>query len=56
MATDKPRITVSIDEETMQKIENLRFAERFPNRSATVEYLIQKGLESVTDGTSAERQ
>lgn len=47
MATDRPRYTVSVDDEMFKQIEDFRYANRFPTRSdATVE-LIRRGLESI---------
>ena len=40
MATDKPRYTVSVDNELFQQIEDFRFEHRFQTRSeATVELI-----------------
>ena len=45
MATDRPRYTVSVDNELFQQIEDFRFERRFQTRSeATVIWL---GLESL---------
>lgn len=47
MATDRPRYTVSVDNDLFEQIEDFRFANRFATRSdATVE-LIKKGLEAI---------
>lgn len=47
MATDKPRYTVSVDEELFQQIENFRYEHRFPTRAAATVELIRLGLESL---------
>ena len=47
MATNKPRYTVSVDDEMFKAIENFRFENRFQTRpEATVE-LIRLGLEQL---------
>lgn len=47
MATDKPRYTVSVDEELFQRIENFRYERRFPTRAAATVELIRLGLDSL---------
>lgn len=44
MATDKPRFTVSVDDELFRKIEDFRFNERFGTRSDATAELIRRGL------------
>ena len=45
MATDRPRYTVSVDEEMFRQIEDFRFKNRFPTRSEATVELIRLGLE-----------
>ena len=45
MATDKPRYTVSVDNELFQQIEDFRFEHRFQTRSEASVELIRLGLE-----------
>ena len=45
MATDKPRYTVSVDNELFQQIEDFRFEHRFQPRSEATVELIRLGLE-----------
>lgn len=45
MATDKPRYTVSVDNELFQRIEDFRFEHRFQTRSEATVELIRLGLE-----------
>ena len=45
MATDKPRYTVSVDNELFQQIEDFRFEHRFQTRSEATVELIRLGLE-----------
>lgn len=47
MATDRPRYTVSVDNELFQQIEDFRFERRFQTRSEATVELIQLGLESL---------
>ncbi len=63
MATDRPRYTVSVDNELFQQIENFRFERRFQTRSEATVELIRLGLEQLkkeeaakeaTEGKSAQ--
>lgn len=47
MATNKPRYTVSVDDEMFKAIENFRFENRFQTRSAATVELIRLGLEQL---------
>ena len=47
MATDKPRYTVSVDNELFQRIEDFRFEHRFQSRSEATVELIRLGLEAL---------
>ncbi len=47
MATDKPRYTVSVDNELFQQIEDFRFERRYQTRSEATVELIRLGLESL---------
>ena len=47
MATDRPRYTVSVDNELFQKIEDFRFERRYQTRSEATVELIRLGLESL---------
>ena len=53
MATDKPRYTVSVDNELFQQIEDFRFEHRF--QTATVE-LIRLGLEQLKKEREAQKK
>lgn len=44
MATNKPRYTVSVDDEMFKAIENFRFENRFQTRSEATVELIRLGL------------
>lgn len=47
MATDRPRYTVSVNDELFQKIEDFRFEKRFQTRSEATVELIRLGLEAL---------
>ena len=47
MATDRPRYTVSVDNDLFQQIEDFRFERRFQTRSEATVELIRMGLESL---------
>ena len=47
MATNKPRYTVSVDNELFQRIEDFRFERRFQTRSEATVELIRLGLDSL---------
>lgn len=47
MATNKPRYTVSVDDEMFKAIENFRFENRFQTRSEATVALIKLGLEQL---------
>lgn len=47
MATNKPRYTVSVDNELFQQIEDFRFENRFQTRSEATVELIKLGLEAL---------
>lgn len=47
MPTEKPRITVVVDDEMLQQIEDFRFENRYPSRSAAMVELIRLGIEQI---------
>ncbi|WP_250278011.1 ribbon-helix-helix domain-containing protein [[Clostridium] colinum] len=47
MATDKPRYSITVDEELFKAIEDFRFNNRFSTRNQATIELIKKGLESL---------
>lgn len=47
MATEKPRYTITIDEELLKKIDDFRFENRFPNRTQATLELIRLGMEAL---------
>jgi len=47
MPTDKPRITITIDEETMKTVEEFRYSNRYSSQTQAFLELIKIGLEAV---------
>lgn len=47
MATNKPRFTISVDDDMFQEIEDFRFENRYKTRSEATVELIRLGLESM---------
>lgn len=44
MPTNKPRYTITLDAELLQKIDDFRFENRFPNRTQATLELIRIGI------------
>ena len=44
MPTDKPRYTIIVDEELLKEIDDFRFENRYPSRSAATLELIRLGI------------
>lgn len=47
MPTEKPRYTVIVDDELLKKIDDFRFDNRYPSRSAATLDLIRIGMEAL---------
>ncbi len=47
MPTIKPRVTITMTEEQLQKIEDLRFKKRFKNQTQAILSLIDAGFETL---------
>lgn len=47
MPTEKPRYTVIVDAELLKRIDDFRFENRYPSRSAATADLIRLGLEAI---------
>lgn len=56
MPTDKPRYTVIVDEEMLKRIDDFRFENRYPSRSAATTELIRLGLEEIEKEKRAQEQ
>jgi metal-responsive CopG/Arc/MetJ family transcriptional regulator len=47
MPTNKPRYTIIVDDELLEKIDDFRFENRYPSRSAATLELIRRGMEAL---------
>lgn len=47
MPTEKPRYTVIVDKELLKEIDDFRFGNRYPSRSAATLELIRLGIEQL---------
>ena len=47
MPTEKPRYTVIVDQELLRRIDDFRFENRYPSRSAATLELIRRGPEQL---------
>ena len=47
MPAEKPRFTVIVDEELLKEIDDFRFENRYPSRSAATIDLIRRGIEQL---------
>ena len=47
MPTEKPRFTVIVDEELLKEMDDCRFENRYPSRSAATIDLIRRGIEQL---------
>lgn len=52
LPTEKPRLTIALDEKLLSKIDDFRFENRYPSRSAAVIALIKKGLDNKSESLS----
>jgi len=46
MPTEKPRYTITVDEELLKKIDDFRFEKRYQSRTAATIDLIKLGVEA----------
>ena len=56
MPTEKPRYTVIVDKEMLKRIDDYRFENRFPSRSAATLELIRLGMETIEQQRKATRK
>ena len=45
MPTNRPRYTIIVDDELLNQIDDFRFNNRFPSRSAATRALLHQGIE-----------
>ena len=55
MPTEKPRFTITMDEELFKKIDEFKYEYRYKNQTQTVLALIEKGIEVLASQNSAVR-
>lgn len=53
MPTNRPRYTIIVDDELLNQIDDFRFNNRYPSRSAATLALIHKGIEQFNKELSA---
>lgn len=56
MATEKPRYTITVDEELLKKIDDFRFENRYQSRTAATIDLIKLGVETFEKNQSKEEE
>ncbi len=56
MPTEKPRFTVIVDDELLKEIDDFRFENRYPSRSAATLELIRLGLNALQKEHEAEKK
>lgn len=47
MSTEKPRFTITVDDELFELIEDFRFENRYPNRNVAINALLLAGAEAL---------
>lgn len=47
MATEKPRFTLTVPEDTLKKIDDFRFDNRYNSRTEAVLEIIRRGIEAI---------
>ena len=50
MSTEKPRYTITLEPEMLEKIDDFRFENRFANRTQATLELIRIGMEAIESG------
>lgn len=56
MATEKPRYSITLDDEMFKEIEDFRFEQRYPNRNQATIELIRLGLEAMRKQQEAQKK
>ena len=56
MPTEKPRYTVIVDEELLKEIDDFRFENRYPSRSAATLELIRLGMDAIKNQKQAQKK
>ena len=55
MPTEKPRYTVTVDEALLKRIDDFRFENRYPSRSAATLQLIRLGIEQLEQAQGSQK-
>ena len=55
MPTEKPRYTIVVDHDLLNRIDDFRFKHRYPSRSAATLDLIRLGLEELDKQVAREK-
>lgn len=56
MSTDKPRYSITVDDELLQKIDDFRFEKRYQSRSSATVDLIKLGIEALEKSQSVKNK
>lgn len=56
MPTEKPRYTITVDEELLKRIDDFRFENRYVSRSAATLDLIRIGIEELERRKAVEKK
>lgn len=56
MPTEKPRYTITVDEELLKKIDDFRFEKRYQSRTAATIDLIKLGVEAFEKNQSVKNK
>ena len=49
MPTDKPRFTITLDDELFNAIEDFQFNNRYPNKNMAINALLEAGIKALKD-------
>jgi len=56
MATEKPRFTITVDEDLLKRIDDYRFDNRISNRTQAVIQLIEQALDRIESSEQEAKQ
>lgn len=56
MATEKPRYSITLDDDMFKEIEDFRFEQRYPNHNQATIELIRLGLEAMKKQKKAQKK
>lgn len=55
MSTEKPRFTITVDDELFALIEDFRYENRYPNRNVAINALLLAGAEALLKKKTADQ-